>query len=59
MTTTTVAPDNVEAGLSDDHGVTFDFDLFIDDSEYLRIMRRFVVDGDESSMQVSAFNSSI
>ena len=57
MTTTTV-----DADVSDDQHDAFDFDDFylkIDEAGYSRIMRRIAPDGDESTIQVSAFNSSI
>jgi hypothetical protein len=44
---------------TDDLDLSFDFDLNIDTAEYSRIMRRIGIDGDETVMRVSAFNSSI
>jgi hypothetical protein len=43
----------------DDCGLSFDYDLQIDEVEHARIMHRIGVDADETVTQVSAFNSSI
>jgi len=55
----TTAEAIVTPDMSDDHDLSFDFNLDIDALEYSRIMRRIGIDGDETVTQVSAFNSSI